>query len=99
MVNPVPTVPGKPTITSPTNGSTTSDTTPTLRWSTVSGADYYLLWFSAVNGNVIYNNVRVNTAGGTTGELTSGEYGFGVKACNDSYGCSDYSSQVRFTVQ
>ncbi|MBX2883345.1 MAG: fibronectin type III domain-containing protein [Granulosicoccus sp.] len=98
----VESTPGRP---SPLSGSTTapgislSDTTPRLRWTSVSGAISYQI----VVRDLITNQLVANVDGRTTTSyitpvLTPGRnYRWNVRACN-SAGCGSYSSNRFFRI-
>ena len=94
---PVPVAPG----TSSEPGSTLSSMTPTLSWSTVSGADYYALAISKYpygSSNIVYNPQKIYGTSITvpTNTLVSGEkYRWNMQAHN-SAGWSSISSILYF---
>ena len=100
--------PGAATLVSP-NGSIV-DTTPTYVWNTASGATWYYLWVSKVNGDGSLTTVHTKwyestavcsgatcsiTPAGVT--LTNGSYRWWIQTWNDTdYG--PWSSPMNFSL-
>jgi hypothetical protein len=93
--------PNKPILRYPNNKSTTLDSTPRLRWNSVSGADYYKLYVVRYEDKQkIYDNYKVYSTSKTSKTLTKGKhYVWGIKACNNNAGCSDMSSSFWFKLE
>jgi hypothetical protein len=97
-INAVPPLP--PTLVSPTNGSTTSDNTPTFSWLSSVGAEQYHL---EVDNNSSFASPEVNTAPSNTSftltsSLADGTYYWRVRSA-DHYGSwSNWSTVWSVTV-
>ncbi|MDY0017334.1 MAG: C25 family cysteine peptidase [Candidatus Delongbacteria bacterium] len=92
------TPPPTPTLSSPANGSGTTDQTPTFEWSNVGGTSYTI---QVDNGSGFTSpeiNQTVSAVTYTPGSnLALGTYYWRVLATN-SYGSSSYSSAWSFTI-
>jgi subtilisin family serine protease len=92
--------PAVPTLATPTNGSTTTDTTPTFDWNDVSGATAYTI---QVDNNSDFSSPEIQQSP-TVSEYTpgtamaDGTYYWRVLATN-AYGSSAYSSSWSLIVQ
>ena len=86
------TTPGTPSLLSPGNGSSTCDTTPTMDWSSVSGADYYQIQVddSDMFGSPVIDTTTVNSDYTPGTALAPGYWYWHVRACNDC-GCGSWS--------
>jgi subtilisin family serine protease len=91
--------PGVSTLTSPANGATGVSTSPTLRWSTVTGATSYSL---QVSKNANFSPLALNATGitatyaGISGATRGTRYYWRVRASN-SKGAGAWSAASSFT--
>ena len=91
--------PAAPTLVSPSNNSSTSDTTPYFDWSAVSGATAYLL---QVDDSSSFNSPEISTTTGNSdytasSPLATGTYYWRVQASN-SYGSGSWSPVWSFSL-
>ncbi|HAQ61593.1 TPA: hypothetical protein DCR49_06285, partial [Candidatus Delongbacteria bacterium] len=95
-----PTVPGVPTLATPSNASSTTDLTPTFDWNDVSGATSYTIMVdnnSDFSSPAITNSPTASTYTPTT-NLAAGTYYWKVKATNAT-GSSAYTSAWTVVLQ
>jgi PGF-pre-PGF domain-containing protein len=90
--------PSAPTLVSPTDGTTTDDTTPTFDWSDVtdpSGVTYTL----EIIGRLTKTGLTTSTYTLTSGEaLSDGDYSWRVRAIDNAGNGSDWSETWSLTV-
>ena len=92
--------PATPSLSSPANGSSTDDTTPTFDWGDVSGATRYEL---IVDNNADWSSPEIHNANITSSSytpgtaLSAGTYYWTVKAYNTA-GSSDWAPIYTFTI-
>lgn len=90
-----------PTLSSPSNGSTTTDTTPSFSWYSVSGADYYQI---QVDDSSYFTSTAVDTTTYSasytpTYSLSVGTYYWRVRGYDYSAGYGSWSSTWSFTIE
>ena len=91
-------IPSIPTLTTPNDGASFTDATPTLNWNNVDDAIYYKLLLTDSDSNIIYNFIRVDAISKTTTTLATGKtYHWAVQSCNYS-GCSTTSNSQSFSI-
>jgi hypothetical protein len=95
-----PTPPPVPTLISPTNGTTTSDTTPYFSWGTSTGATLYQIQVddSSSFTSPVIDYTTGNTNYTPTSGLANSTYYWHVRAHSDSGMWSDWTSTWSFTV-
>lgn len=90
-----------PTLTLPANNATDVSLSPTLSWSSVSGADKYKLEVNTkldFTGTVAYDENTISSNSKQIGELTDNtKYYWRVTALNNTGNLSDTSSTFNFT--
>jgi subtilisin-like proprotein convertase family protein len=89
-----------PTITSPTNGESTS-ANPTFVWSSIDDAQRYELWVTRLDGNnnrVIHEQFLTTTSFTAGGALDTGNYRVWVRAVSNMGELSQWSRSVDFSV-
>ncbi|MDA1016047.1 MAG: GEVED domain-containing protein [Planctomycetota bacterium] len=95
-------VPTRPTVTSPTTGSQTADTTPTITWTAVEFVNVYDLWVNrtapTAQAQVIRRSDLTTTTFTPTVALIPGDYSIEVRAANEQKEKSAWSPIVRFTI-
>jgi hypothetical protein len=92
---------GAPTLSSPSSGSTVSDTTPTFSWYSVSGADYYQI---QVDDSSYFSSTAIDTTTYSasytpTYSLSVGTYYWRVRGYDYSAGYCSWSSTWSFTIE
>jgi len=92
--------PSAPSLSSPTNGSSTPDTTPHFDWSSVSGAVSYRI---QVDNDAWFNSPEIDTTTSNSNytpglPLSPGSYHWHARTSN-SCGDSPWSSTWNFTIQ
>ncbi len=92
-------IPSAPSLSSPSNGSTISDTTPTFVWDSVSGAISYTI---QVDDNSGFNSPEIDQTTSSTSytpgsALPDGTYYWRVQASN-TCGSGSWATVWRFTV-
>lgn len=99
---PVPPLPGKATLVSPTGNIGTNN--PTYTWNVVSGATWYYLWVDGPSGNVLkqwYTTAQANCNASTcsvanvTPNLVAGAYTWWIQTWNDG-GYGPWSDPMTF---
>ena len=91
--------PNQPTLSYPSSKSSISDSTPRLRWNSVSGVNFYRLYLASFDKKKIYDGYKVYGTNKTSKTLSRGKkYAWGIKACNDA-GCSDMSKAFWFELK
>jgi hypothetical protein len=99
---PVPALPGKATLVSPTNNIGTNK--PTYTWNAVAGATWYYLWVDGPSGNVIkqwYTSAQANCNGNTCSvtpnrNLSAGAHKWWIQTWNEG-GYGPWSNAMTFT--
>jgi hypothetical protein len=93
-------VPAAPVLQAPTNGSSTTDTTPTFTWGAVTGVDDYILQYSTSESFTSPTSVTVGTTTYTPpSAMALGTYYWRVKATLTSGGETAYSTAWSLTIQ
>lgn len=92
-------IPSRPTISSPADASSSTDTTPTFDWNDVPGALTYKIQIASDAGftTVVQHSDAVAVSTYTATALAIGDYFVRVRSQNGS-GNSAYSTTVSFTI-
>ena len=89
---------GRPTVTSPTIGSSTS-ATPVIAWTGINQADHYEIWINNSAGNqVLFNDNVKGTSFAVPTPLAADNYRVWVRAISTMGEASFWSFPVNFTV-
>ena len=92
--------PGKPTFTSPADGSQVNDLTPTFTWTTASNADNYELWIFDIQAGQQVRSIQNITATSftLTNDLTQGRSYQAFVRAHNSFGTGAWSDPIQFMV-
>lgn len=90
-------LPSKPTLKSPTNGSTSISTKPTLQWNAASGATSYDLYLGTSSGPSKYAGNISATSYTVSSALTAGKKYYWYVVAKNSSGSSQKSDTWSFT--
>jgi hypothetical protein len=88
---------GSAGLSSPTDGSTTATTAPTLSWGAVTGADFYRV--QVFQGTTLVRNAKpVTNSWPVTPDLAAGTtYTWKIRSCSNTSGCGDWTAPWSFT--